>query len=390
MSDITLSDEQQLAVDNVSKWHEATTSNLGINNEYKLGGYAGTGKTTVIKSILDSFNQDYKTVSIAAFTGKAVNVLQRKGLSSAQTLHSMMYDVIDMGNGVIDFEKKVRLDIRPKLIIIDEASMISVDLYEDLKSFNVPCLFVGDPGQLEPVGENPNLMKEPDFVLQTIHRQALHSPIITFANHVRQGGSIAINSNGGIVEKDCALVLRKKGSFIAGDYDQIICAKNKTRVGINQLFREKDKKPTKSLIPGDKIIILRNNASFGVFNGMILFLDEVMDNPTKDWWIVSAKDETGKEFKRLPIWKIPFQVPMEAGTQSIPPKFVDETTAKMERLPNVCIADFGYCITCHKSQGSEWPRVLVWDEYVPPKIWDMKRWRYTAITRAARELTYCL
>lgn len=388
MSDITLSDEQQLAVIKVTDWHLACKANYGINNEFKLGGYAGTGKTTVIKSIEDSFRKDFKNVTIAAFTGKAVNVLQRKGLHSAQTLHSLMYDVIDLGQGVIDFEKKVRLDSRPNLIIVDEASMISTELYDDLKSFNIPCLFVGDPGQLEPVGENPNLMKEPDFVLQTIHRQAAQSPIIAFANHIRTGGHII--AGGPFQHAD--LRIRKKGSFDATEFDQVICAKNKTRIGINLLYRHKDGKPEKGLVAGDKIIILRNNLAFGVFNGSILFLDEVQDSPKHDWWIVKAKDETGKEYNRLPIWKVPFQEreKYELDKAMVPPKFVDETTARLERLPSVCIADFGYCITCHKSQGSEWDRVLIWDEWLPPKCWDMKRWRYTAITRAAKELTYCL
>lgn len=370
MNPITLTEEQQSAVNRIADWMEFPAA---THQEFRLGGYAGTGKTTVIKAVLDYLQKDNR-ITIAAFTGKAVNVLQRKGLKEAQTLHSLMYQCCPLPSGGFKFILRDELEDNPKLIIVDEASMISNDLYDDLVSFGTKLLFVGDPGQLEPVGDNPDIMGEPDLVLQKIHRQAAESPIITLANGVRLGETIRLGDQG-------AVFIRNKTGFsiaMAAEFDQVICARNKTRTEINTKFRDMLKKPRTMLLPGDKIIVLRNNPSYVVFNGMILFV-ETIANQTKDFTLLTAKDEIGRVFPNIPIWNQPFE--KDIGKEFKIPTY---------KTNQMVYADFGYCITCHKSQGSEWPSVLVWDEWMPPKIWDMKRWRYTAITRAAERLTYCL
>jgi len=182
MTPITLTDEQELALAAIVAWQSDTFG----KNEFRLGGYAGTGKTTILKTLLDRLATKIP-IAVAAFTGKAVHVLQKKGLRQAQTLHSLMYNVETLKGGACNFTLKTRLDPEPNLIIVDEASMISTELYDDLCSFNIKLLFVGDPGQLEPVGDNPNLMKDCDFTLSKIHRQAEDSPIIVFATRIRLG-----------------------------------------------------------------------------------------------------------------------------------------------------------------------------------------------------------
>jgi ATP-dependent exoDNAse (exonuclease V) alpha subunit len=107
---------------------------------------------------------------------------------------------------------------------------------------------------------------------------------------------------------------------------------------------------------------------------MIFFVSKIVAE-YHDKWECHVQDELGKMKYNLPIWKFPFQNDMEKDTYI--PK-------------DVVYCDFGYAITCHKSQGSEWPYVIVYDEWMPPKVWDMKRWRYTAITRAADKLMYLL
>lgn len=364
--EITLTPEQDEAVLRIKSWMDNKQPNTP--NEYKLGGYAGTGKTTIIKTILKQFEDDYHVVC-AAFTGKACSVLRRKGIR-ASTLHYLMYDV-EMNGKEPTFTKKHQLGSQPDLIIIDEASMLSTDLYHDLLSYKKKYLFVGDPGQLEPVGDNPDLMQSPDFVLSKIHRQAAESPIIRLATSIRQGGSLTKSIEPG-------LEIRNK-EWTAEEFmaqDQIICAKNKTRQDFNIRYRKQLNYPLKTIVEGDKLIILRNNLSFGVFNGLILKVDEIKSDDVNSWTI-NATDEIGNNYYALPIWKEPF---------------INETFDPKQTNPTrkVVYADFGYVITCHKSQGSEWDKVLVIDEWMPPKLWDMKRWRYTAITRAAKSLTYCV
>lgn len=361
---IQLTDEQSQAITVITKWLKTK------DPDFRLGGYAGTGKTTIVRFLLDILKDELSS-RVVAFTGKAVNVLERKKVAS-QTLHSLMYDCLITKSGM-EFRKKCRLDGDPDLVIVDEASMISKTLYDDLTSFGKKVLFVGDPGQLEPIGDNPNLMAQADFVLSTIHRQAEQSPIIKLANNVRRGGCIVrqkVNDSLHVIPPDFTPELLLS-------VNQIICAKNKTRRSFNDRFRRHYKREPQTLMPNEKIICLRNNQAYGLFNGMILFVDSVKDHATH--WTVSAKDEIGQAFENLPLWKTPF---------------VQEFTQEM-RVPRwdekpMIVADYAYAITCHKSQGSEWDSVLVVDEWMPPQCWDMKRWRYTAITRAAKKLVYCI
>jgi exodeoxyribonuclease-5 len=226
-------------------------------------------------------------------------------------------------------------------------------------------------------------MRQPDFVLEKIHRQAESSPIITLANAVRTGASMICQA------LDNGLEIRNKNKFSiasAMEFSQIICAKNQTRRDINASFRREQQRPIDAIQPTDKIIILRNNKDYLVFNGMLLTISDVLEDG-KDFWLANCVDDIGREFKKLPIWKGPFYHLLPKEFQI--PRYHTRNSDK-ERDPSMVLAEFGYCITCHKSQGSEWDRVLVWDEVMPPKFWDMKRWRYTAITRAAKELTYCI
>jgi len=365
---LILSPEQDQALHTILEW-----SKQRLQKEFKLGGYAGTGKTTLVKTLLKELKLLQHRVIVCAFTGKAVHVLQKKGIT-AQTLHSLMYNVeVDPKTGEVSFYRRDFLESSPTLIIVDEASMISTDLYYDLKSFGKLLLFVGDPGQLEPVGDNPNLMLSPDFVLQTIHRQAQNSPIITLATKVRQGGKIDYC-------KSEALNVLTKGATDIGaavKADQLLCATNKVRNNMNNSIRS-HLGLRGYITPGEKLIVLKNNLQFGVFNGMLVWVEDILETKPK-YWVVNVRDEVDRKI-RLNIWREPFENPLLKDKPGDPPK---DETGKLK-----CVhADYGYVITCHKSQGSEWDHVMVFDQYLGA-IWDMKRWRYTAITRAAKQLTY--
>lgn len=363
---ITLTDEQERAVATIIEWFKN-----GTTYEFMLGGYAGTGKTTVIKYLIAILRKNH-TVVTSAFTGKACNVLHRKGVN-AQTLHSLIYNAV-REKGVYHFYRRTIMDGAPDIVIVDEASMLNTQLYNDLMSFKKKVLFVGDPGQLEPVGDNPELMKDCNIVLSKIHRQAEDSPIIKLANDVRLGGTIFGNET-----LRPTLIIKHKEEFTMSEAllaDQIICARNKTRQMINEKIR-RQKLYGDDLCLDEKLICFKNNSEVGVFNGMILFVRDIRKTKL-DRYIVDLEDEAGGKYLEVPLWREPFR---------LVPKF----NTKQPEIPKGCIyAEYGYAITCHKSQGSEWDNVLVYDEWMPPEVWDMRRWRYTAITRAAKQLTYCI
>lgn len=365
---IVLTPEQQEATQRIGAWYK--TRNQPI---YRLGGYAGTGKTTIIKDIIR--DGEFGSVACAAFTGKAASVLSKKGVP-ASTIHSLIYNYDEDPNtkeAVFTLKGSSELDL--DLIVIDEASMISTELYDDLLSFDIPVLFVGDPGQLEPVGDNPNLMKECDFTLTTIHRQALESPIISLAAHIRTSDHNYKPALFG--SKPPALNFKNK--VLSPDditmADQIIVAKNKTRQIVNAKARAiKGFKLLDGVHPTDKLICLRNNKTLGFHNGQILFVEAVVKEHYNNFEMV-LRSEDGKTKWTVPVWSEPFY--REVDPKELCPK-------------DFLHCDFGYAITCHKAQGSEWPHVIVMDEWMPAHIWSMARWRYTAVTRAATKLTYCV
>lgn len=353
---LELTEEQQAAIEKIEAW-----LNSG-NPSFRLGGYAGTGKTTLI-SYLES---GIMKPAICAFTGKAVNVLRQKGLTSAQTVHSTVYHSTKASGRWVTTLKNPT-EVPGDFFIVDEASMLSTELYNDIMSFGRPVLFVGDPGQLEPVGSNPNLMRNADLVLTQIHRQALESPILQFAHWLRGGNEPPPN-----LSAEGLSIRRKRFSdeeLLA--VDQIICARNKTRSSLNTRIRTLLKR--KGLVsPGERMIVLKNNADLGVFNGMALRVEKV--HTANDWAVVvDATGDAGEAFPKLTIWS----------------RSIIERVDPKDRCPEDFIqATYGYAITCHKSQGSEWGSVAVMDEASGQGLWDDRRWRYTAVTRAKNHLNY--
>jgi exodeoxyribonuclease-5 len=374
---IVLTPEQEHAVNYIcSVWF----TNPNADQIFTLGGYAGTGKTTVIKEIRkriddivkqsDSFDIEYETpTEITAFTGKAVSVLRRKGLWQAKTLHSLLYTVeVDEKTKKPIFTRRYRLEPAPRLIIVDEASMISSELFADLKHFGVKLLFVGDPGQLEPVGDNPNLMKNPKIVLSKIHRQAAESPILQLAHSVRNGGRINYGSRPGL-----SIIQKQDLAQAPIDSDtQFICAYNKQRINLNSMIRSQLGRGLNKLVEGEKLICLQNNRTHGVFNGQILFVEEIGEVKGSQIYC-TLRDELDTIYTGIPVFDRGFNGEFDPKKDKLP-------------TPDTCLFDYGYCITGHKSQGSEWERVCVLEQYSP--LWDMNRWRYTVITRASKELIY--
>lgn len=322
-----------------------------------LGGYAGTGKTTLIKYL----TQFFPNFGVCAYTGKAANVLRRKGID-ASTIHSRIYKPY--------FEDgHVYFDLTPDPgcmgFIVDEASMVSKDIYLDLRSFDLPMIFVGDHGQLEPIGSDFNLMRQPDFTLEEIHRNA--GDIAKFANHIRQGYSArSFRPSDGSVQ------------FLRGvsvqDYlsvDQVICAYNSTRVQVNNQIRAA-KGYSGLLNEGERIMCLRNNKTLGIFNGMQGTVAKLypgrrganyLDFQTDDGIIEGIKydpNQFGKENYKLAY-----------GGKDSPNPF-----------------DYAECITAHKAQGDEWEKILVIEQKC--RQWEHARWAYTAASRPKELLKWKL
>ena len=319
-------------------------------SEQTLGGYAGTGKTTLIKYLKKFF----PGFAVAAYTGKAANVLRKKGLGEASTIHSRIYKPY-FEHGVVYF------DINPEPdcdgFIIDEASMVSDEIYTDLQSFGKPLVFVGDHGQLEPVNSDFNLMANPMYRLEEIHRNA--GTIAKFAHHLRTG----FNSRGYKEDDQLGFYIKKQMTdSLLCEVDQVICAYNATRVGINKRIRSA--MGYKGLINvGERVMCLKNNREKGLFNGMqgtVVKLYEKRSRKYMDF-----------EFDGKIIPEVCYDT-KQFGEASYKIKYGGKDS------PNPF--DYAYCITAHKSQGDEWGKVLVVEQKC--KKWDHRRWAYTSASRA--------
>lgn len=381
-----LSTQQAKAISDIGVW-------LKNKNEpyITLGGYAGTGKTTVISALrkILSDNQPEMKLAFCAYTGKATQVLKKhlgvhktlKRSDTVSTLHGLMYYSNSKPDQPISWKKKEKLNY--DLVIVDEASMLSEDLWNDLLSFNVPVIAVGDHGQLPPINSSFNLMAEPEIRLEQIFRQSTDSPIIKLATQARTHGVIDIGNYSNQVQK------LNRGDAETGDkveqiltsYNSssnlVLCGYNHTRHKLNKYIRKLKDLQSEDPQVGDVIVCLRNSRESGLSNGQVGTIRAIApaDNDPKNvWWYISA-DFDGVNF------------------EGYAPREQFGSLSTMSRLPKrkktdlIGVFDFGYALTVHKAQGSQAKTVLVFEErfsQMDDEQW--RRWLYTAVTRAEEEL----
>lgn len=364
------SKQQSDAIASVKAWLEDRTA----PQTYRLFGFAGTGKTTIAKEIASLING---TVLFGAFTGKAALVLRTKGCDNASTIHSMIYKVEEDENGRPKFKLNCDSDVSAaKLVIIDECSMVGPELGADLLSFGTRVLVLGDPAQLPPVkGTGFFINAEPDFMLTEIHRQAADNPIIRMSMDVREGRRLQPGQYGDSRVVRRGDLGREELAEAVLQADQVLCGINRTRRTFNARLRELkglaemgDWRPVR----GDRLICLRNNKDKGLLNGSLWDLLEITHQNKS---VVEGKTESADGTSSI---RPSIVVPVEffKGTE-------DQLDWKMRRECDEF--DYGYAITVHKSQGSQYDDLVVFDESGAFREHRMNH-LYTAVTRAAERV----
>lgn len=382
-----LSIDQKQALEKIIKW--LRTKNRSPNY-FTFGGYAGTGKTTLtalLRQILHKKNPKIK-IALISYTGKAARVLKTTLIQQQAnykqdfvgTIHSLIYaPMVNKKNNIIGWNKKKNLDV--KLIIVDEASMVNYDIWQDLLSFNIPIIAIGDHGQLPPIEGKFNLMEKPNIKLEKIHRQAADNPIIKLSIQARKTGHIPIGKFGPHIEKldQHAMDTQEKVQELLknyGDQTMILTGYNNTRVKINNFIRQhKFFEPSLEPMVGDRVICLRNNHTKHIYNGMLGDITYLESIDEKYFYAEIDLDEN--QTYQGNIYKHQF-----GATQ---PK--NYTQGERKLLKGIDLFDFGYALTVHKAQGSQAPRVILFEErfkQMDDEQW--RRWLYTGITRAEKEL----
>lgn len=367
--------EQDRALKAVNKWLKA-----GDRQVFRLFGYAGTGKTTLARHFAEGVDGN---VLFAAFTGKAAQVLRSKGATKASTIHSLIYrpkgeeEIEDEETGVKNVSPTFSLNRKSvvsdaKLIVIDECSMVDEALGQDLLSFGTPVLVLGDPGQLPPVkGGGYFTEYEPDFMLEEVHRQARDNPIVDLAQRVREGRSIMIGDYGA-----AAKVISKADvtTELVLSADQVLVGTNRTRRRYNERLREL--KGFEGPIPqaGDKLVCLRNDTAKGLLNGSLWTVTSAPRSvkPAMNLLIRAEDEGIDRVSAKVKVLKAVFETPDAEISWQVKRRHDD--------------FDYGYALTVHKAQGSQWDNVVLFDESYAFRE-HSQRWLYTAITRAAETLT---
>lgn len=363
-----------------------------------IGGYAGSGKSTLVKFIiaaLEPYGIDPEDdVCYATFTGKASQVLLKKGNKNVSTLHKLLYKHIPTADG--RFIRQPKPEIEYKVVVVDEVSMAPKEMMELLFRHRVYVICRGDPFQLPPIDKNidNHLLDNPHIFLDEIMRQAQESEIIRLSMDIREQKSIEYM-------KGSEAIICPKGDLNTGMLtwaDQILVGTNQTRVNINNQMRTlmgRGNKPE----TGDKVICLRNywdiiSDGFNpLVNGTIGYIQnpvagevyipyylgggsfevlntEFISDSDDSFGILNMDNkmiltgEKGIDYK-------------QAFKLSKNPKFKDQLPLEFT---------YGYAITTHKAQGSEWDKVLILEERFPFDKVEHARWLYTAVTRAAEKV----
>ena len=367
---MNFSPQQERALKAVEEWLRSS------EQVFRLFGYAGTGKTTLARHV----GADH----YAAFTGKAAYVMREKGCAGATTIHNLIYlpreksklrlqallDELVKDPDNLDLQRRVSEERaalkRPsftlntdselrhsRLLVIDECSMVDETIGRDLLSFGCKILVLGDPAQLPPVyGGGYFTQAEPNVLLTEVHRQARDNPILDLATFVRERRSLPE-----------AHPLIQHEYFATPEMligvEQLIVGRNATRRALNVRMRELRGYESPLPVRGDKVVCTRNNHELRILNGAVYEVTDVVEETL-------------------------LELDSELVVAVHPEPFLGEEV-DVWRLRDAEMFDYGYALTCHKAQGSQWDSVGIIDESAAFREHRI-RWLYTAITRAARTL----
>ena len=418
------SPQQAAAICAATEWYR---HGRRMQQVFRLFGFAGTGKSTITRHVIGALgltpegpgSPGIGRVIFAAYTGKAALVMSRKG-TPASTIHSLIYRVSEAAPAEAERAEEELADLRAgiglmnpgdraaaalrirrlerrlarvhqpafllnerspvrdaDLVVLDEVSMVGPRMAADLLSFGKPILVLGDPGQLRPVrGSGAFIEAASDVLLTEVHRQAGDSAILRLATMARQRRDIPRGEHDPLVRK-----LRRAavdpGELLNGS--QVICGRNATRRLLNGAMKRAAGFP--GAYPtgaGEKLICVRNRHDLGLVNGMFVELRDVSDEGPPAF---SAKltTEDGEELSgRHLFYRGHFDDHLA----------FDPDRARRDRRQMGALVEtvWGYAITCHKAQGSQWEDVIVYDDGLGRSAEDRARWLYTAITRAERGL----
>lgn len=380
-----LNEQQAGALKSLVEWWDPDAPFL---DDFILQGYAGTGKTTLFLTALQELDLMDKAVIVTP-TNKAARVVTYNTGIPAQTIHSLLYrpkndevnrlqkllaeaieeeqddEIVDIENRLealkdeqVQFVRKESAEDVPPLVSVDEGSMLGEFEGNDLRQFSVALSLSGDPFQLAPVRQEPYWAgKNPDAHLTKIERTRgegsginLCAESVRLGNGPRDGEGMTIHGRGQLLYDAYAAA------------DVVLVGTNNLRRKINSGVRQH--LGFNDAIPriGEKLVALNNLDGYGISNGETFTVTEVKNERSRKLYL-ALEDAYGNKIPHIPTW-----MPLYGNDEAT--HMVPAGVAKMT---------FGYAMTVHKSQGSQWENVIVCNDWRGSMH---ERWLYTGITRA--------
>ena len=401
----SLTDGQNQALDAIERLHTRFPQGGGV---LVINGWAGTGKTSLIRAIGDQAGN----ILVLAPTGKAAVRVKEAAFVRASTIHRWLYKASeDPSTGEVLFTRSSLLDIEhPNYhsIIVDESSMLSAevwaDLYEAALGLELNVILIGDEFQLPPVDDaknfsvfDPNFEADERVNLTHVLRQAMESPILRAANAIREG----IN----YTKELSTLPLVMRDNVIDACVDAwsngepIICHKNETRHFINEAIRVKSGRIL-AIEDREPLLIVKNNYTLNIFNGEIFEIKHVLNNlggvSIKNKWMSTA---CYVEFSLVELMNgdecVIAHQQLAERTDKIGHKTLQSQAKKLLRVLNskkttFVHSNYGYVISAHRAQGSQFQSGLVlMESSIRFGTLSGRRWAYTALTRFVDSVKIC-
>ncbi|NNC83141.1 MAG: AAA family ATPase [Flavobacteriales bacterium] len=415
-----------------------------------IKGYAGTGKTTLMRSLVKHLTSMGSEAVLLAPTGRAAKVLSQYTGRFSSTIHRHIYrrNVDASGRSHFSLAPNKRENV---LFIVDEASMLGNDkgvvyngLLDDLMAYvfsgpGCKLVLLGDDAQLPPVGLDQSPAMDVDTMrsdydltiagctMIDIVRQDAQSAILSLATAVRmrvfdtEDKNLTLNYSKGpevfhLDPRDLADELESCYSHYGVEQVRVICRSNRSANQYNQQIRQQVLQLDDRIGGGDLVMIVRNNYLWTQEEGNMPFiangdLAEVLyvkeqrqlyemefarlgldfmdypDEPTMEAMaLLDTLEEKSSSMSEDKMSKLYAAVKSDHAFEGGPSSLQE----KMQKDPwyNALQIKFGYAVTCHKAQGGQWPVVFVDRGYLTDEMMDREfwKWLYTAVTRATEKL----
>ena len=343
----------------------------------------GTGKSTLVQFIIQELHIPESKIAYVAYTGKAALVLKSKGCPGATTAHKLLYHTTELPDGTFVHVPKDKPDKVYKLIVVDEISMLEKEQWDILMKWGIHVICLGDPFQLPSIGQDNGVLAHPHIFLDEIMRQAQDSEIIRLSMDIRAGKPLSLSKG-----KD-VWVVPKETIFdrLLTTADIVLCGKNATRYYLNQRIRRVvwGEQYKDDPIENDKIICLKNYWNKGdLANGLI---GKITNIEKKDDYFLKTK--LLADFRTDDDSFCDLSMDYQLFTDGKP--LVNQDNWKMypkEIRPHEF--DYAYAITCHKAQGSEFGKVVLFNEPIGKDIEMRQRWLYTGLTRSSEKIVVAI